>query len=90
MRNTRDEHLVQIWPAPPVPETIHKATDEIGAGYREAASGPEPRLPHGRFVALEVHRPVTTTDRATVELLRLQIYRGGCEFMAKAVVDVSA
>jgi hypothetical protein len=85
-----EEHLLQIWPALPAPETIYKTTDELGAGYREAsASGPEPRLPHGQSVILDVHQPVTTTDRATVELLRIHVHRGGCEFTIKAVVDVS-
>lgn len=85
-----EEHLIQIWPAPAAPETIHKTTDEIGAGVRESGSGPDPRLPgHGMPVMLEVHQPVTTTDRATVELLRIDVSRGGCEFTIKAVVDVS-
>jgi hypothetical protein len=38
---------------------------------------------------LEVHQPVTMTDRATIELLRIDVSRGGCEFTIKAVVDVS-
>jgi hypothetical protein len=85
-----EEHLIHIWPAPEAPETVHKTTDEIGAGYRESGSGPDPRLPgHGMPVMLEVHQSVTTTDRATVELLRVNINRGGCEFTIKAVVDVS-
>jgi hypothetical protein len=84
-----EEHLVQIWPAAPAPEIIHKTTDEVGAGYRDYASGPDPRLPHGRFVMLGVDQPVTTTDRATVEWLSLDVRRAGCEFTIKAVVDVS-
>lgn len=85
-----EEHLLQIWAAPLAPEVIHKTTDEVGAGLREAsASGPDPRLPHGLPVMLEVHQPVTATDRAAVELLRIDVSRGGCEFTIKAVVDVS-
>jgi hypothetical protein len=85
-----EEHLVQIWPAAATPEVIHKTTDEVGAGYREApAWESDPRHPHGRFVTFDVHQPVTSTDRATVEWLRLDVRRGGCEFMIKAVVDVS-
>jgi hypothetical protein len=84
-----EEHLVQIWPALAAPETIHKTTDEVGAGYRESGPGPEPRLPHGLSVMLEVHQPVTATDRAAIELLRIDVSRGGCEFTIKAVVAVS-
>jgi hypothetical protein len=84
-----EEHLVQIWPAPAAPEIIHKTSDETGAGYRESEPGPDPRLPHGLSVMLEVHQPVTMTDRATIELLRIDVSRGGCEFTIKAVVDVS-
>jgi hypothetical protein len=85
-----EEHFLQIWPAPPAPEIIHKTTDDVGAGFREGVS-PEtdPRLPHGQFVTLDVHQPVTTTDRATVELLRIDVSEGGCEFTIKADVDVS-
>ncbi len=87
-----EEHLIQIWPAPPAPETIHKTTDQVGAGYRD---GPvlmagDPRLPgHGLPVILDVDQPVITTDRATVELLRINVSRAGCEFTIKAIVDVS-
>lgn len=85
-----EEHLVQIWPAAPAPETIYKTTDDVGAGFREGASlASDPRLPHGRFVMLDVRQPVTATDRATVELLRVDVRRGGCEFTVRAVVDVS-
>jgi hypothetical protein len=85
-----EEHLVQSWPAAPAPEIIHKTTDEVGAGYREYdESEPDPRLPYGQFIRIEVNQLVTTTDRATVELQRIKIHRGGCEFTIKAVVDVS-
>jgi hypothetical protein len=86
-----EEHLIQIWPAAPEPETIRKTTDQVGAGYRDGAAltSGDPRLPHGQNVMLHVHEPVTTTDRATVGLLRIDVSRGGCEFTIKAVVDVS-
>jgi hypothetical protein len=85
-----EEHLVQIWPAAAAPEVIHKTTDEIGEGYRGAsASGSDPRLPHGQSVMLHVRQPVMATDRATVELECIEVYRGGCEFTIRAIVDVS-
>ena len=84
-----EEHLLQIWPAPPTPEIIHKTTDEVGAGLRETGPEPEPRLPYGQSIRVEVSQPVTTTDRAMVELQRIKIHRGGCEFTIKTVVDVS-
>jgi hypothetical protein len=84
-----EEHLVQIWPAAATPEVIHKTTDELGAGLREIEQGPEPRLPHGRYAMLDVHQPVTTTERATVELQRMYVRRAGCEFEFKISVDVS-
>jgi hypothetical protein len=85
-----EEHLVQIWPAAAAPEVIHKAADEVGAGLREYdPSVPEPRLPHGRYVMLNVHQPVTTSERATVELLRMFVRRAGCEFEFKIAVDTS-
>lgn len=83
-----EEHLVQIWPAPAAPEVVHKTTDEFGAALREYASDPGP-LPSGRFVTLDIYQPVATTDRASIEWLRLDVYRGGCEFTIKVVVDVS-
>lgn len=85
-----EEHLIQVWPAPAASETICKTTDEFGAAHRESQSGGlETRLPHGRFVRLDVDQRVTTTDRAAVAWLRLEVHRGGCEFMIKTVVDVS-
>jgi hypothetical protein len=84
-----EEHLIQIWPASAAPEIIQKTTDEMGAARRESGPGPGPRLPHGLPVLLDIHRPVTMTDRVTIELLRIDVGRGGCEFTIKAVVDVS-
>jgi hypothetical protein len=85
-----EEHLVQIWPAAPGPETIRKTTDEHGAGFREAsAAEPDPRLPDGPSVRVEIHQRVAATDRATVDLLRIKIHKGGCEFTIRAVVDVT-
>jgi hypothetical protein len=86
-----EKHLIQIWSAPPAAETIHKTTDQVGAGYRDgtALTPGDPRLPHGQDVKLSVHQPVTTTNRAAVELMRIDVSRGGCEFTIKAVVDVS-
>lgn len=83
-----EEHLIQIWPAAPAPDTIRKSTDDLGAGFREAETE-DPRLPHGRYTVLDVGRTLTTTARAVVELLRIDVHRGGCEFTIKAVVDVS-
>lgn len=85
-----ERHLIQIWPAPPAPEIIHKTTDELGAGYRESVlPETDPRLPSGQCVYLDVQQPVTSTSRATVELLRIDVHSRGCEFTVKAIVDVS-
>ena len=87
-----EEHLLQIWPAPPGPEIIRKTTDEHGAGFRagaETSSGPDPRSPHGRHVMLEVSQPVTATSRANAVLERIYVRSGGCEFEFRIVVDVS-
>jgi hypothetical protein len=64
--------------------------DGIFRGFRAVLEAGDPRLPgHGLPVMLDVHQPVTATDRATVELLRIDVSRAGCEFTIKAVVDVS-
>lgn len=33
-----EDYLIQVWPAPPAPELIHKQTDKCGAGLRRSAA----------------------------------------------------
>jgi hypothetical protein len=37
-----EEHTVNIWPAPPAPDVVHRADDEIAHGPRPAPGGPLP------------------------------------------------
>jgi hypothetical protein len=40
-----EDYLVMVWPAPAMPETVHKQTDGYGASVREAASNVRPDSP---------------------------------------------
>jgi hypothetical protein len=90
-----EEHLLQIWPAPAAGIVVHKATDEFGQALRGGVddgavqSGPDPRLPNGSSVTLDVNHRVTRTGRATVTLERIEAHATGCEFQFRIVVDVS-
>jgi hypothetical protein len=86
-----EEHLLQVWPAPAGGVVIRKASDAFGRATRGSAaqSGPDPRLPHGASVDIEVNQLVTRTDRAVVTLERAEVHAGGLVLQFRIVVDVS-
>jgi hypothetical protein len=86
-----EEHLLQVWPAPARGVITRKASDAFGRATRGSAaqSGPDPRLPHGASVDIEVNQLVTRTDRATVTLERAEVHAGGLVLQFRIVMDVS-
>jgi hypothetical protein len=86
-----EEHLLQVWPAPASGMIIRKASDAFGRAIRDTAAppGPDPRLPHGRSVTVDVNQLVARTGRATMTLESVAAHAGGCELAFRIVVDMA-
>jgi len=86
-----EAHFLQVWPAAVSGTTIRKASDAFGRATRDAAAqpGPDPRLPHGRSVTLDVNQLVARTSRATMTLESVAAHPGGCELAFRIVVDMA-
>jgi hypothetical protein len=86
-----EEHLLQVWPAPVSGTIIRKASDAFGRATRDAAAqpGPDPRLPHGRSVTVDVNQLVARTGRATMTLESVAAHASGCELAFRVVVDMA-
>jgi hypothetical protein len=86
-----EEHFLQVWPAPVSGTIIRKASDAFGRATRDAtvAPGPDPRLPHGRSVTVDVNQLVARTARATMTLESVAAHAAGCELAFRVVVDMA-
>ena len=86
-----EEHFLQVWPAAVSGTIIRKASDAFGRATRDAdpQPGPDPRLPHGDSVTLDVNQLVARTGRATMTLESVAAHAGGCELMFRVVVDMA-
>jgi hypothetical protein len=86
-----EEHLLQVWPAAVSGTIIRKASDAFGRAIRDTAAepGPDPRLPHGRSVILDMNQLVARTSRATMTLESVAVHAAGCELSFRIVVDMA-
>jgi len=86
-----EEHLLQVWPAPAAGMIVRRASDAFGRATRDATAqpGPDPRLPHGRSVTVDVNQLVARTGRATMTLESVAAHAAGCELAFRVVVDMA-
>jgi hypothetical protein len=81
-----EEHLIQVWPAPPAPEAVHKTVGDEGEPEVPAGPWDGPTDSDPAHVALGI--PVAGAGRAEAVLAGAWVYPDGILFEVRASADV--